>query len=182
MEELKNNREAVTEETAAESAPEAVAKETPEAAAHPEKSVPESLEPADETGVIAAHTKVVGDIITRGHLIVHGEVQGNISAAGNVTATGKIFGDIICNSLKLSGCTAKSNLTVKDAVIMDGQAGVEGEIKCRVLSVDGAIKGNIEATDEISIHSNARIAGGIRTKSIGVEPGAQLSGSINVVK
>ena len=50
----------------------------------------EGVLPIDETGVIAANTKVTGDIVTRGHLMIYGEVEGNVTAAGNITATGRI--------------------------------------------------------------------------------------------
>lgn len=138
--------------------------------------------PVDETGVIAANTKVTGDIVTRGHLMIYGEVEGNITAAGNISATGKIVGDISCSNLKLNGCQLRSNLTVKENIIMDAGSKVEGRVICRVLSADGAIKGDIEAASEVQVHSNASIMGGIRTKSISVDAGAQLQGSMQVVK
>lgn len=139
-------------------------------------------EPVDETGVIAANTKITGDIVTRGHLIINGEVEGNIKAAGNITATGRLLGDVTCENLKLTGCAAQSNLTVRGTIIMDESARVEGEIRCRAISADGFVKGNIEAASEVSVHSHASIVGGIRTKSLSVDAGAQLQGSINVVK
>ncbi|MCI9639159.1 polymer-forming cytoskeletal protein [Anaerovoracaceae bacterium 41-7] len=142
----------------------------------------EGVLPIDETGVIAANTKVTGDIVTRGHLMIYGEVEGNVTAAGNITATGRISGDIACSNLKLTGCQLKSNLTVKENILMDADSKVEGRIFCSVLSADGTIKGNIEATSEVQIHSSASITGGIRTKSISVDAGAQLLGSMQVVR
>ena len=128
------------------------------------------------------NAKITGDIVTRGHLIINGEVEGNIKAAGNITATGRLLGDVTCENLKLTGCAAQSNLTVRGTIIMDESARVEGEIRCRAISADGFVKGNIEAASEVSVHSHASIVGGIRTKSLSVDAGAQLQGSINVVK
>ena len=142
----------------------------------------EGIVPIDETGVIAAHTKVIGDIVTRGHLMIYGEVEGNVTAAGNITATGRISGDIACSNLKLTGCQLKSNLTVKENILMDADSKVEGRILCSVLSADGTIKGNIEAASEVRVHSSANITGGIRTKSISIDAGAQLLGSMQVVR
>ncbi len=142
----------------------------------------EGILPVDETGVIAANTKVVGDIVTRGHLMIYGEVEGNVTAAGNITATGRISGDIACSNLKLTGCQLKSNLTVKENILMDADSKVEGRILCSVLSADGTIKGNIEAASEVRVHSSANITGGIRTKSISIDAGAQLLGSMQVVR
>lgn len=152
------------------------------AAAAAEERPHEGLLPVDETGVIAENTKVTGDIVTRGHLMIYGEVEGNVTAAGNVTATGRISGDIACSNLKLTGCRLKSNLTVKENILMDAESKVEGKILCSVLSANGTIKGDIEATSEVQVHSSANITGGIRTKSISIDAGAQLLGSMQVVQ
>ena len=132
--------------------------------------------------MIAENTKVTGDIVTRGHLMIYGEVDGNVTAAGNVTATGRISGDIAYSNLKLTGCRLKSNLTVKENILMDAESKVEGKILCSVLSANGTIKGDIEATSEVQVHSSANITGGIRTKSISIDAGAQLLGSMQVVQ
>lgn len=156
--------------------------EEAEATAAAEERPHEGLLPVDETSVIAENTKVTGDIVTRGHLMIYGEVEGNVTAAGNVTATGRISGDITCSNLKLTGCRLKSNLTVKENILMDADSKVEGKILCSVLSANGTIKGDIEATSEVQVHSSANITGGIRTKSISIDAGAQLLGSMQVVQ
>ena len=142
----------------------------------------EDTSASDEMGIIAADTKIVGDIMTGGHITIYGEVIGNITAKGNVYASGKIDGDISCCNLKLSNCSAKANIIVKESVAIDTEAKVEGKIICGNLSVDGEIKGNIDAKDSISIYKNAKVAGDIKSKSLGIEPGSTVQGNVMVVR
>ena len=174
LEEVKASGENVTGDEETKAAP----AEAPETAPKERKDA----EPVDETGIIAAYTRIKGDITTWGNLVIYGEVEGNISALGDVTASGKITGDISCRNLSLAGCRAKSRIDVKEAVILDNRALIDGDVKCSILTADGQVKGNIEAADEINIHGNAEIVGEIRTRSITVDAGAQLQGSINVVR
>lgn len=136
----------------------------------------------DETGIISEKMKVTGDITTDGHLVIYGEVEGNITARGNITVTGSVHGDITCCSLKLSNCQARSNLTVREKVVIDGGSRLEGNVQCGLLAVDGMIKGDIQAAEEINVYKNAKIAGSIKTKALGIESGAELQGNIMVVK
>ena len=46
----------------------------------------------EEMGTIAAHTKIAGNITTKGHLAVMGTVIGDISAKGNVLVSLPPFG------------------------------------------------------------------------------------------
>lgn len=135
----------------------------------------------DETGTIAKETKVAGDITTKGHLLIHGEILGNINANGNIVATGKIAGDISCKNIKFSGCKAKTNVTAEEDVNIEKDTRVEGKIICNRISVDGMLKGDIEA-EEVSIFQTAKVVGSIVSKSLSMEPGAELQGSIRVVK
>lgn len=137
---------------------------------------------AEETGVISSNTKVIGDIGTEGHLAIYGEVEGNISARGDIIATGKIEGDITCSNLKMTGCQVKTNISVKEMVILDQNAKVEGKIQCKNISIDGNVKGDIDARGEVNIYKNAKISGSIRTKALGIESGAEIQGNVMVVK
>lgn len=135
----------------------------------------------DETGIIAKDTRVTGDIETKGHLLIHGEVLGNISANGNIVVTGKIAGDIACKSIKFSDCRAKTNVTAQEDVSIEQDTRVEGKITCKKITVDGMLKGDIEA-EEVSIFSTAKVLGNIIAKSLSMEPGAELQGSVRVVR
>lgn len=114
--------------------------------------------------------------------MIYGEVEGNITAVGNVSVTGRITGDISCANLKLTGGQLKSNLLVRENILMDVDSKVEGQVQCSILDADGTICGDIDAAVEVQVHRNADINGGIRTKAISIDAGAQLMGSMQVVK
>lgn len=159
------------------------AEEMPAAEAKAEtKNNMDDAAPADEMGIIARDTRIIGDIVTGGHLTVYGEVEGNITARGNIYAMGKIQGDISCANLKLSNCSARANLSVRESIAIDAGTKVEGHISCESIAVDGEVKGNIEASRSINIYQNARVIGDIKSGSLGIEPGSVLQGSVMVVK
>lgn len=137
---------------------------------------------SDEVGIIAKDTRVEGDIITAGSLAVYGDVIGNIDARGDIIVAGRVDGSVKCSNLNLDGCKIKADLIVKKSVMLENNASLDGQIDCQSLSVDGQIKGNITAGEEVTIYKGSSVTGDIKAKTLGIEPGAQISGNISVVK
>ena len=59
---------------------------------------------------------------------------------------------------------------------------VHAGIKARDVVALGSITGNVEASDKIEIHKEAKLVGDIRTARIIIEDGAYFKGSIDIVK
>ena len=59
---------------------------------------------------------------------------------------------------------------------------VHAGIKAREVVALGNITGNVEASDKIEIHKEAKLVGDIRTSRIIIEDGAYFKGSIDIVK
>jgi cytoskeletal protein CcmA (bactofilin family) len=59
---------------------------------------------------------------------------------------------------------------------------VHAAIKAREVVALGNITGNVEASDKIEIHKEAKLVGDIRTSRIIIEDGAYFKGSIDIVK
>ena len=59
---------------------------------------------------------------------------------------------------------------------------VHAGIKAREVVALGTIQGNVEASERIEIHKEARVIGDIRTARIIIEDGAYIKGSIDIVK
>jgi cytoskeletal protein CcmA (bactofilin family) len=59
---------------------------------------------------------------------------------------------------------------------------VHAGIKAREVVALGSITGNVEASDKIEIHKEAKLVGDIRTARIIIEDGAYFKGSIDIVK
>jgi cytoskeletal protein CcmA (bactofilin family) len=59
---------------------------------------------------------------------------------------------------------------------------VHAGIKAREVVALGNIQGNVEASEKIEIHKEAKLVGDIRTSRIIIEDGAYFKGSIDIVK
>jgi cytoskeletal protein CcmA (bactofilin family) len=59
---------------------------------------------------------------------------------------------------------------------------VHAGIKAREVVALGNIQGDVEASEKIEIHKEAKLVGNIRTSRIIIEDGAYFKGSIDIVK
>ena len=135
----------------------------------------------DEYGVIAKDTRITGDIKTEGHITIEGIVRGNIEAKGNVVVAGSVFGNISCDNLILQqGDLVDSEITARGHVIIESEVSVKGKVKCRDITIYGKFEGNAEAKEKAQIGEEGIFDGDIRAASLGVQPGARISGTVNV--
>lgn len=135
----------------------------------------------DEMGIIAADTKVIGDIETKGHLTIMGQVQGNIDAKGNIIVSGKVDGNIKCDNFLVESGTLESNLEVNNSVAIKESVTLKGSIICKDITVTGTVIGDIAASGKVGLASTAVIKGNIKAASMGMELGAKLEGHIAIV-
>ncbi|MBR5229578.1 MAG: polymer-forming cytoskeletal protein [Firmicutes bacterium] len=134
----------------------------------------------DEMGVIAANTKITGNITTKGHLAVSGTVIGDISAKGNVFVTGTVKGKITCSNLMLEGCNVMSEIETSEAVIIKENVHAVGRITCKDITVMSSLNGDILASGKVGISKDAVIRGNITAASLGVEAGAKIEGMMSI--
>lgn len=135
----------------------------------------------DEYGVIAKDTRITGDIKTEGHITIEGIVRGNIEAKGNVVVAGSVFGNISCDNLILQqGDLADSEITARGHVVIESEVSVKGKVKCRDITIYGKLEGNVEAKEKARIGEEGIFDGAIRAASLGVQPGARISGTVKV--
>ncbi len=59
---------------------------------------------------------------------------------------------------------------------------VEATIKAREVIIAGAVLGNVEAGDRITIRKDAQLEGDLKSASISIEDGAYFKGSIDIVR
>ena len=62
-------------------------------------------------------------------------------------------------------------------LILGDSAEVEGEIHVERVSINGAFKGSIHATERVEIHPRARVTAQIQTPVLSIEEGAFFQGS-----
>ncbi|MCR5482341.1 MAG: polymer-forming cytoskeletal protein [Clostridia bacterium] len=144
--------------------------------------ISENEEPFDEVGVISKETKVMGDIITKGHLEVEGVVMGNLNVQGDVSIKGEITGEISCRNLVVNGGNVKASIVARGDVKISADAVAEGGIKGNVLDIAGRVEGNVDAFEALKVGDAACIHGDINTPAIAVELGAEIQGTIQTFK
>ena len=101
--------------------------------------------------------EIEGDVEVSGCLVVDGTIRGRLVKAENLDiVSGIIYADVECSEeLKLG----------KNAVIM-------GNIKARYGKIYGAVKGHIEAENDLLVFKTAVISGTIDATSVTIEFGA----------
>ncbi len=136
---------------------------------------------SDEVGYIAKGTKIHGDIVGNGHLEINGVVEGGIIARGNVKVRGDVFGDISCGNLIINEGVLKVDVQAREDISLGAEARIEGDIRCRRISIEGTVVGNITATELVRISEKAVVNGNITTGGIAVGMGAVVNGNIKMV-
>jgi len=86
------------------------------------------------------------------------EIKGDLSFKGSFRIDGHFKGKINSDSMLIIGDSGK----------------VEADIKIGYMVVDGEVKGSIQATERVEVHSNGRVIGTITTPKLVVEEGAYL--------
>jgi cytoskeletal protein CcmA (bactofilin family) len=100
------------------------------------------------TTLIAAGTRLTGDISFTGNLEIEGEVIGNVTAEGD-----------------------KSRVRVLHS------GSVKGDIEVATIIVNGNVKGDLFASNLIELAAKAIVEGNLNYNLIGIEKGAEVVGT-----
>lgn len=103
----------------------------------------------ESMSLVAAGTEVIGDIHFSGELEVQGMVCGNITAS-------------------------QDNARVR--IVKGGQ--VKGEVRAPLIVISGDVQGDIHASEQVELVSEARVQGNIHYRAIEIARGAQLNGKL----
>lgn len=93
-------------------------------------------------------------------------IKGEIETNGDIRIDGTVLGTLKCKGKIVLGSTGK----------------IEGEISCKNAEIQGIIKAHIQVDELLSLKNTAQVEGDILTNKIAIEPGAKISGSINMDK
>ena len=104
---------------------------------------------AEATTLIAAGTEIRGDIHFKGCLHVDGKIEGAIRGEG-----------------------AQAMLT------LSAHASVTGEVQAPHIVINGAITGDVTASERLELASNARVEGNVYYKLLEMSAGAQINGKM----
>jgi len=97
-----------------------------------------------------------------------------------IVAGTKIHGEIETQGdIRIDG-TVVGTMDIRGKLVLGPKGIIEGEIKCKNAEVMGSINGEITIEELLSLKASAKIKGDIITKKISIEPGAILTGTINM--
>ncbi|OYT11246.1 MAG: cell shape determination protein CcmA [Bacteroidetes bacterium 4572_112] len=106
-------------------------------------------------------------VATEFNRIVAGtSIHGEIETKGDIRIDGTVVG----------------TLNIHGKLVLGNSGKIEGEIKCKNAEVMGTIEGEINVSELLSLKESSSMKGDIITNKISIEPGAKISGTINMDK
>ncbi len=94
------------------------------------------------------------------------EILGDVRFSGGLHVDGKVKGKVIANSDKAA------SLSVSDTGV------VEGDVRVPNIVLNGAVIGDVHATEKITLAAKARVNGNVYYKIIEMEGGATVNGQL----
>lgn len=96
----------------------------------------------------------------------------------NTITTGtSITGDISANGdFRLDG-SLNGNITLTGKLVVGEKGSITGNIVCQNANIFGAVEGNVQVKEFLTLYASSRIKGDIVTGKLSIEPGARFSGS-----
>lgn len=87
--------------------------------------------------LIAAGTRISGDLTSDGDIRIDGELIGNLESRGRLVigASGRVEGDIKCKSCEIAG-TQKGKLIIAEQLTLKASSVVSGEMVTGKLSIE----------------------------------------------
>jgi cytoskeletal protein CcmA (bactofilin family) len=134
---------------------------------------------SDELTVISKNTVIDGNIRTLASLTIDGSVRGRVDVMRDSKIRGMLIGDMVCNNSEMYGSSIQGDVFAKGSVRIDSDSILLGDVKAQYISIDGKVKGNVDAGSKVQLLSNAIISGNISSGAISIVDGANVSGFIN---
>ena len=95
----------------------------------------------------------------------------------SIQINGDLRGD---EDLRIEG-NVSGTVNLRNSTLTIGKGGkVNAGVYAKSIAVDGETKGDLYATDSVSVHVNARVQGNIIAPKVSIEEGAHFKGSIEM--
>jgi cytoskeletal protein CcmA (bactofilin family) len=117
---------------------------------------PSSYEPRHEASSSAGTGAAIGPSIS---------IVGELTGEEDLTIHGKVEGTI---------------QVPKHSVIIGRTAKVTADIRAKAVSVEGEVRGNIQAAEQILIRKTATMLGNLAAPRVGLEDGCRFKGSVDM--
>lgn len=131
---------------------------------------------------VAVYGKIVGNLTTSGNVYInHGAVVSGFVKANRITVEGYVENGLNGTDILITGpCKIKGGIKASNGnITISNGSIVIGDIVSESGSVNiaGAVKGNIDAKEMVTVYESAIIQGNIHSAQIAIEPGAALDGT-----
>lgn len=146
------------------------------------KNIPSPSGSEGKVSVLEKNTVITGSISSVTTIEIEGIVNGNVSCKNDVLISGTVTGDIDAANVRLTSGHVKGNIICRNAVAIDRESAIKGNISGELLDCDGKVEGNTRIKGKATITSNAVIYGDISAGSISLDEGVELKGMLNVSK
>jgi cytoskeletal protein CcmA (bactofilin family) len=133
---------------------------------------------ADDKTVISRNTIIRGALQTDDSMRLLGQILGDIDCKSNIVVAGKIRGNTTAANAYIVDAQIDGNMVCDDAVNVNKDAWVLGNIRAQQAEIDGKVKGNIEIRHAVSIGSASSVIGNISTDELEIKRGAFVNGQI----
>jgi cytoskeletal protein CcmA (bactofilin family) len=133
-----------------------------------------------EETVITKGVIIEGNIRTTSKLTIIGEVTGNVVSSADLVIKGKVGGSIEGNNVVLSQCEVKDTVTAQNEVSISAMSVVNGDIKSGVVTSNGTVSGNINAS-KVILGEESKTVGDVTCKTIRISEGASLKGKLETI-
>ncbi len=147
-----------------------------------EKPVVENFQPVSEVGVISPLTTINGTVSSKGHIRIEGSVIGDVFVYGDIKVTGKVAGDLEGGNIELGGCIVDGDIKARGDVAIGKDSTLSGNMNGQLITIDGKIKGDVEAMKGAHMSSTSLVKGSITAPTLSMSAGAELQGKVNVSK
>ncbi len=128
------------------------------------------------TAVIPKGTIINGNIDMTGKLEMYGEVNGNIKSGDCINICGNVKGNIKAIDLYAKDSFIEGDIDCTQGAIIRENTVILGNISAEKLVVDGAIQGNLDIKDSMTVGEKAIIDSDIKVKVLEVSNGAAING------
>lgn len=145
-------------------------------------AVVEDYQPVSEVGVISSSTTINGTVSSKGHIRIEGGVIGDVFAYGDIKITGKVAGDIDGSNIELGGCVVDGDIKARGDVAIGKDSSLSGNMSGQIITIDGKIKGNIDAAKGAHMSGTSVVKGSITAPTLSMSAGAELIGKVEVAK
>ncbi len=101
---------------------------------------------------------------TSNRILMGTEIKGDITSNGDFRIDGKLYG----------------NITLEGKLVIGEQGVVEGEIRCKNVTIAGTYKGKTQVTELTELMATAVVQADLVTAKLSVEPGAEFTGTCSM--